>query len=127
MVSTPSLQFNCTASSSGTYNVHLDALDSAAPPNKVSQTATLTVNSNGNGGGGGGSGSNNGGGSNSSFQLPSSLLSMLLIFGLVFLGAIVALAAGVIATAVLVSRRLRQLTETMANSTKVSPPEKLSK
>jgi hypothetical protein len=37
----------------------------------------------------------------------------LFIFVFVFLGALVALAAGVVAMAVLVSRRLRQLTEAM--------------
>ena len=128
MLSSPSLQFNCTPSSPGTYNVHMDALDSSAPPNKASQTTTLIVNNNnGNGNNGSNGGGNNGGGSNNSFQLPSTLLTMLMLFGIVFLGAIVALAAGVIATAVLVTRRLRQLTETMAKANHASFPEKPSK
>jgi len=46
-------------------------------------------------------------------------MGMLLLFGAVFIGAIVALAAGVIVMAVLLSRRLRQLNETMSRS---NPP-----
>jgi hypothetical protein len=41
------------------------------------------------------------------------VLPTLFVFAFVFLGAIVALAAGVITMAVLLSRRLRQLTEAM--------------
>jgi hypothetical protein len=94
-----------------------------SPPDKTSQTTTLTVtdgnNGIGNGGSSGNSGSNgsngsSGGGDNGGFQIPSTLITMLMLFGIVFLASIVALAAGMIAVAVLVSRRLRQLTETMA-------------
>jgi hypothetical protein len=135
-LSGPSTQFNCTPSSPGSYSVHLDALDSAPPPDKASQTAPLTVtdndNGNGNGGSSGNSGSNggngsSGGGSNGGFQIPSTLVTMLMLFGIVFLASIVALAAGMIAVAVLVSRRLRQLTETMAKvnsqSSATRPPK----
>jgi uncharacterized membrane protein YgcG len=135
-LSGPSMQFNCTPSSPGSYSVHLDAVDSASPPDKASQTAPLTVtnsnNGNGNGGSSGTNGSNGGngstgGGSNGGFQIPSTLITMLMLFGIVFLASIVALAAGMIAVAVLVSRRLRQLTETMAKvntqSSAAKPPK----
>ena len=133
MLSGPSLQFNCTPTSTGSYSVHLDALDSASPPDKATQTAPLTVtsnsNGNGNGNGNGNSGSNGSNGSssgnnNGGFSIPSSLITMLMLFGIVLLGSIVALAAGVIAVAVLVSRRLRQLTETMAKANNPSSPAK---
>jgi uncharacterized membrane protein YgcG len=134
-LSGPSMQFNCTPSGPGGYSFHLDALDSASPPDKASQTAPLTVtnnNGNGNGGSSGNSGSNggngsSGGGNNGGFQIPSTLITMLMLFGIVFLASIVALAAGMIAVAVLVSRRLRQLTETMAKvntqSSAAKPPK----
>jgi hypothetical protein len=134
-LSGPSMQFNCTPSSAGSYSVHLDALDSTSPPDKASQTAPLTVtnnNENGNGGSNGNSGSNggngsSGGGNNGGFSIPSTLITMLMLFGIVFLASIVALAAGMIAVAVLVSRRLRQLTETMAKvsspATQAKPPK----
>jgi hypothetical protein len=119
--SSPSYQFPCSPSSSGNYNVHLDALDSAAPPNRASQTASLSVNSNtGNGSGGG----NHGGSSNSSSILPSGLLTILTYVILVFIATMVIIAAGVVAIAVMLSRRLRQLNETMAQTTRPSNPGK---
>jgi hypothetical protein len=75
--------------------------------------AMLIVNSGGGGGNGNGNGSGSGNGSSSGFSLPAGLISTLVLFGSIFIGAMVALAAGVIATAVLVSRGLRRLNETM--------------
>ncbi len=112
--------FNCHPNAPGNYNIHLDVLDSAAPANRASASAPLTVNSigNGNGNPNGSSKSNSSG----SFNFPSGLFSLLTVFVFVFLGAMVALAAGVIAVAVSVSRRLRQLNDTIAAQQK-SPPE----
>jgi len=106
-MSTFSNTWNCTPTTSGTYNVHLDAYDNMGT--KQQATATLTVQS---GNGGSGSGSGNGSGTNPLAGL-DTVLPTLFIFAFVFLGALVALAAGVVAMAVLVSRRLRQLTEAM--------------
>jgi hypothetical protein len=96
--------WQCTPNAAGTYNVHLDAVDSAGY--KGSASATLTVQSSGGGG------SPNGSASNPLAGL-DTVLPTVFIFAFVFLGAIVALAAGVITMAVLLSRRLRQLTEAM--------------
>ena len=104
--STSSNSWNCTPTTSGTYNVHLDAYDTTGT--KQTATATLTVQSGGNSGNGNGNGS----GTNPLAGL-DTVLPTLFIFAFVFLGALVALAAGVVAMAVLVSRRLRQLTEAM--------------
>jgi hypothetical protein len=119
--SSDSYSINCRPTSAGVFTAHLDVLDSASPPSKVSMTATLTVTSNGNNnnnnnGSGNNSNNNNNNGNGSgggSFSLPSGLLSIALIGGIAFLGALVAIAAGTIATAVVVSRRLRQLNETL--------------
>ncbi|HKS59703.1 MAG TPA: hypothetical protein VJS68_02870 [Thermoplasmata archaeon] len=100
--------FNCSPSTTGTFNVHLDIVDSSAPVMRASSTTTLTVNSNSSG-----TGNGNGNNSGNPFSFPSGLLTLVTIFGAIFLGSLVALAAGVIATAVMVSRRLRQLTEAM--------------
>ena len=113
-------QFTCTPTSAGSYNVHIDVVDSTSPAMKASQSTTLIVNPS-SGGGGNGSGKNGGSSGNGSFSLPSNLIEYALIFGLIFVGAMVALAAGMIATAVLVGRRLRQLNETIA---KYSQPPK---
>src|SRR2546426_12180138 len=111
--------FSCTPTSSGTYNVHIDAIDSSGY--KASASNTLTVNTGGGGCtsncGGSGSGSGNGSGSGG-LHPPPVPFSTLFLFSMIFLGAIIALAAGVIAMALLVSRRLPQLTEAM------KPPEK---
>jgi hypothetical protein len=96
--------WQCNPNAAGTYNVHLDAVDSTG--SKQSASATLTVQNSGGGG------SPNGTGSNPLAGL-DTVLPTLFVFAFVFLGAIVALAAGVITMAVLLSRRLRQLTEAM--------------
>ena len=114
---------NCRPTSSGTYTAHLDVLDSATPRNSASGSATLTVTSNNNNNNGNGSNNNNNGsGGNGSFSLPGGLLQIALFGGIAFLGALVAIAAGTIATAVMVSRRLRQVNETLQKL--VPPPEK---
>src|SRR2546425_1790619 len=99
--------WNCSPTASGTYDVHLDAVDNTGT--REFATATLTVQS----GGGGGSGTGNGTNPLSGLQ---DLLPTLFAFAIIFLGSLVALAAGVIAMAMLVSRRLRQLTEAMKGS-----------
>jgi hypothetical protein len=107
VTSTSPNSWNCVPTTAGTYNVHLDAVDSLGT--KQQATATLTVQSSS---GGSGSGSGNGSGTNPLAGL-DAVLPTLFIFAFVFLGSLVALAAGVVAMAVLVSRRLRQLTEAM--------------
>ena len=96
--------WNCSPSASGTYDVHLDAVDNTGT--RQSATATLTVQS----GSGGGSGSGNGTNPLSGLQ---DLLPIFYTFAIIFLGSLVALAVGVMLMAMLVSRRLRQLTEAM--------------
>jgi hypothetical protein len=96
--------WQCTPNAAGTYNVHLDAIDSTGY--KGSASASLTVQSSGGGV------TPNGTATNPLAGL-DTVLPTLFIFAFVFLGAIVALAAGVITMAVLLSRRLRQLTEAM--------------
>ena len=115
--------FSCTPTSSGTYTVHVDAFDSSRT--QGSTASTLTVNT-GSGGcttncGGNGSSSGNGSGSGG-FTLPEGLVTTLFTFALVFFAGLFALAAGVIAMAVLISRRLRQLTEAM-KPREPAPPE----
>ncbi|MFZ1023058.1 MAG: hypothetical protein WAN87_02860 [Thermoplasmata archaeon] len=112
MLSSSSLQFNCTPTSPGSYNVHLDALDSASPPDKASQTSTLTVtnndNNSGNGNGGGNSSKNNN--NNSGFSLSSlgPYLTYAMIGAFVVFALLVALTVGVLVTAVTVRRIPRQ-------------------
>ena len=96
--------WNCSPTASGTYDVHLDAVDNTGT--RESATATLTVQSGGGGGGGTGNGTN-------PLSGLQDLLPTLFAFAIIFLGSLVALAVGVIAMAMLVSRRLRQLTEAM--------------
>jgi hypothetical protein len=116
-------QINCHPSSSGTFTAHLDVVDSASPPSRASATATLSVTSNGNNNNGNGSNNNNnGGGGNGSFSFPSGLFTIALFGGIAFLGALVAIAAGTIATAVMVSRRLRAVNETLQKL--IPPPQK---
>jgi hypothetical protein len=113
--------FSCTPTSSGTYNVHVDAIDNTGGRGSTASTLTVNPGSGGCttncGGNGSGTGSGNGTGSGG-FSLPEGLITTLFLFSVIFLAAIVALAAGVIAMALLVSRRLRQLTEAM------KPPER---
>ncbi|HYK94066.1 MAG TPA: hypothetical protein VEY07_08530 [Thermoplasmata archaeon] len=114
--SSTTFQFNCQPSASGSFNIHLDVTDSSSPVGHASRAVTLSVNSN-SGNNNNGSGNNNGGGgSNGSFSLPSGLLQLVFIVAVVFLAAMVAMAAGMVATAVAVSRRLRQINETLARS-----------
>ena len=107
VTSTYTNTWNCTPTTAGTYNVQLEAYDNTGT--KQTATATLTVQS---GGGNNGNGNGNGSGTNPLAGL-DTVLPTLFIFAFVFLGALVALAAGVVAMAVLLSRRLRQLTEAM--------------
>jgi len=114
--------FSCTPTSSGTYNVHVDAIDSSG--SQGSTVSTLTVNTGSGGcttncGGNNGSGSGSGSGG---FSLPEGLVTTLFTFALVFFAGLFALAGGVIAMAVLISRRLRQLTEAM-KPPELAPPE----
>ncbi|MCI4347495.1 MAG: hypothetical protein L3J97_02605 [Thermoplasmata archaeon] len=113
--------FSCHPNGPGTFQVHLDVVDSGSPVSRVSSSATLQVNSNNGNGNSNGSGKSNGSGG---FSLPSGLFGVLTIFAVVFLGAMIAVAAGVIAVAVSVSRRLRQINETLAaqSSTRINPP-----
>ncbi|HZY71062.1 MAG TPA: hypothetical protein VFF67_08830 [Thermoplasmata archaeon] len=109
--------FTCNPSSTGSYNIHLDVLDSSTPAASHAQASTrLTVNSNGGNNGNGSGGNNNGNGSKGGFSLPTGLIGLATIFLVVFLAAFVALAAGVIATAVAVSRGLKRLNRTMAEN-----------
>jgi hypothetical protein len=95
--------WQCNPTATGTYNVHLDAVDNTGT--RESATATLTVQN-------GGGGSPTGNGTNPLAGL-QDLLPIFFTFAFIFLGSLVALAVGVIAMAMLVSRRLRQLTEAM--------------
>ncbi len=108
--SLPQNSFTCTPTAAGTYNIHLDAFDNATPMNRASYSYTFTVQSSG-----GGSGTGNGSGTGTTgFSLPSELITTMITFAVIFFAGLFALAAGVIAMAVLISRRLRQLTEAMA-------------
>jgi len=113
--SSTTFTFQCNPSSTGSFLVHLDVVDSSVPVSKASQTASMNVRSSGNGNG---NNSNNGGNGNTSLSslLPGGFLEIGIILVLVFMGAVVAIAAGVVAMAVLVPRRLRQLNETLAKS-----------
>jgi len=116
--------FSCTPTSSGTYNVHIDAFDSSRTQGSTASTLTVNTGSGGcttNCGGNNGSSSGNGSGSGG-FSLPAGLVTTLFTFALVFFAGLFALAAGVIAMAVLISRRLRQLTEAM-KPREPAPPE----
>src|SRR2546421_8430994 len=99
VTSTYSNSWNCTPTTSGTYNVQLEAYDNTGT--KQTATATLTVQS---GGGNNGNGNGNGSGTNPLAGL-DTVLPTLFIFAFVFLGALVALAAGVVAMAGVLSRR----------------------
>ena len=113
-----SFTINCRPTSGGTFTTHLDVLDSASPPSRASATATLTVTGNGNNNNGSGNNNSNNGG-NGSFSLPGGLITIAMFGGAAFLAALVAIAAGTIATAVKVSRRLREVNETLQ---KLTPP-----
>jgi len=95
----------------------LSGLGTAAPRGGLSSglapAVPLTPNDNGNG-------SNNNSG-NGSFQLPGGLVTLALIGGLVFVVLFALIAGGVVALAVVTSRRLREINETLA---KLSAPPK---
>lgn len=118
MLSSSSSTFQCSPTTSGSYNVQLDVADSSTPTSLHAHASTqLTVNSNGgNGNGNGNHGGSGGNGSSSGFSLPSGLIGLATIFVVVFLVAFVAIAAGAIATAVAVSRGLKRLNKTMAEN-----------
>ena len=112
-----SMSFSCNPSGTGSFNVHLDVVDSSTPVGRASAQTQLTVNPSSSGGSGS-SGNNTGNGSG--LNLPAGLFQVALLFGIVVLASIVAIAAGTIAIAISVSRRLRQINETLA---KMQPPE----
>lgn len=115
-ITSPQYSFSCNPTNQGGYSMHLDVVDSSLPASRTSLTADVTVvsNSNGNGNGNGNSNNNNNGSGGGSLAIPSGLEQIALIVALVFLGTMIAIAAGTIATAVVVSRRLRQINETLA-------------
>jgi hypothetical protein len=122
--SSTQFQFSCQPTQSGSYSIHLDVADSSTPSLHQSTVSDLNVVSNSNGNNNSNNNNNgngNGSGSGGGLTLPSGLESLVLVIGLVFLGTMIAIAAGTIATAALVSRRLRQINETLA---KLSLPPK---
>ena len=112
----PQYPITCQPSGTGTYSIHLDVVDSATPAGRASNSVSVTVLSGGNGNNNNNNNNNNGNGSGNggSLSLPTGLEQLVLLIGLVFLGTMVAIAAGTIATAAMVSRRLRQINETLA-------------
>ncbi len=98
--------WGCTLSSPGEYSVGVNVADSGG--NHTTASRSFNVTSGGGGGSGGGkSGSSNGNGSNG-FNLSSfgPLLFYGLIAGIISFALLVALTVGVIAIAVILSRRL---------------------
>ncbi len=95
--------YRCTPTQSGTFSAYLDAADSAG--NHGSTSASLTVQGGGNTGGTG-SGNGTGGFSLSSLQ---DLLPIVMIVTFVLLASVLAIAASLVALAILVPRRLKQL------------------
>ncbi|MGA8303872.1 MAG: hypothetical protein WA691_10265 [Thermoplasmata archaeon] len=114
MSSSTTFTFQCTPTSTGSYSIQLEVVDSSTPATKASQTATLNVESGSNGSGNGNGNNSNNGNNSLSSLIPSGFLTIGLILVIVFMGAIIAIAAGVVALAVLVPRRLRQLNESLA-------------
>jgi hypothetical protein len=112
--------FPCQPSSTGNYNVHLDVVDSAAPATHDSRSTGLGVNP---GSSSGGSGGNSNGSNGSGFSLPSGLFQTAILLGAVLLVSLVLIAAGTIATAVVLSRRLRQINETLAKQKTPEAPK----
>jgi len=117
--------FRCQPTQSGNFGVNVTVRDSATPVDQATNIGNLNVISSNNNQhqNNGSNGSSNSGG-NGSLSLPSGLFTFVLIFGAVFLGAMVAIAAGVIATAVLVSRQVRRLNETLAGMSRPPQPPK---
>jgi len=92
-------------------------LGGASVPGRSSSALTLASVSNSNNNG---NGSNNSGG-NGSFSLPSGLLTLALIGGLLFVVLLALIAGGVLALAVTTSRRLREINDTLS---RMNPPPK---
>ena len=118
MTSSTQYPFNCQPSTPGHYNIHLDVADSSSPAGHSSMSASLTVTSNSGNGNNGGNGSGGSG-----FSFPSGLFQVALLLSIAFIGSMVALAAGMIATAVILSRRLRQLKETLERTSQPPPTQ----
>jgi len=93
-------------------------LGGASVPRRSSSALTLASVSNSNNNG---NGSNNNSGGNGSFSLPSGLLTLALIGGLLFVVLLALIAGGVLALAVTTSRRLREINDTLS---RMNPPPK---
>ncbi len=104
----PSGSNSCTPSVTGNFNVHVDVQDSLGNRGSASTYLTVTSSSGGSGSGTGGNGTT---GIDLSFL--QNLLPVFMITGGLFLGAIVAMAVSLVALAVLVPRRLKQLRKTI--------------
>lgn len=133
VTSSPSSQLTCTPSGTGTFSVHLDVVDSSSPAQRMSQTTSLSVQGSNNGGNGNNNNNNSGGNSNNGngsagLNLPSGFYQLAFLFGVVFLVSLVIIAASTLAQAVLVPRRIHQLTEAVERrGAKESVPPKGSK
>jgi hypothetical protein len=116
--------FQCTPSNQGNFGVNVAVVDSSTPRNVGTQVGNLQVTSSGGNGNGNGNNNKNGsnGSGNGSFSLPSGLISFVILFGIVFLATMVAIAAGTVATAVMVSRQLRRLNETLKQQNRPPGP-----
>ncbi len=99
--------FTCQPTSTGSYEVQLGVVDSEYNTGSSGTSLSVTTGSGDQNSGSGGNNSS----SNNSFSIPSGLLTLAILFGAVFLVAMIILAVGAVLTAVMVSRRLRQLTE----------------
>src|SRR5437879_436970 len=111
--------FPCTPSSSGSYNVHVDAIDSSGYKTATSNTLTVSTGNGGCTSNCGGSGSGNGSGS-VGFAIPDSLVATMYMFVMIFFAGLLARAGGVIGLEVLISRRIRKRTEDMEHSETVA-------
>jgi hypothetical protein len=101
---------SCNPSGTGTFSIEASVSDSGTnhtQTNSVSVTVTSSQNGNGNGNGNGNSGGNNSsGGLSSLFSGFSSILSLLLIFGIVGFATWILLIVGVWIIAITLVRRL---------------------
>lgn len=113
-------QFNCVPTATGSFSVHLDVSDSSVPTSRAFQSSPLTVTP-----GGGGNNNNNGSGNGTGgFSLPSGLLPALLLFGLFGIVTVVIIAGSLLAMAILIPRRIRQLTAAIERQTPKEPAAK---
>ena len=115
--SSPSGTFTCTPTVAGTFYVHVDVQDSAG--NSGSTPVTLTVNGGSSGGTNGGSSTGNTSGIDLSFL--QNLLPVVMITGILFLGAVVAIAVSAVALAILVPRRLKQIRKALEGQPMKTP------